>query len=218
MTHPRSELLLIRHGHAHCNDTGTIAGPACTGLTDTGTAQAAATAAWLASTGPVRAVHASTTRRAADTAKVIAARLGLAVIAEPGLRVPDPGAAEGVPWPQARGIWPADPHNATRPAAPGGEAWCAYLDRATVALGRILELHPGGRIVVVGHTETLTAMLHHLLGVAGLGRLKLAFDHAACSLWQATSEWPGIAPPWQRWTLVRHNQPCTPAPAAITAT
>lgn len=212
MTNPSSELLLIRHGHAHCNDTGIIAGPGCTGLTDTGNAQAAATAAWLADTGPIDAIHTSTTRRAADTAAIIAARLGLPVVAEPGLRVPDPGAAEGVPWPLARAAWRADPHNPTRPAAPGGEAWCAYLDRATAALGQLLDHHPGGRIVVVGHTETLTALLHHLLGEAALGRLKLAFDHAACSTWQTTTEWPGITPAWQRWTLVRHNETCTPAP------
>jgi 2,3-bisphosphoglycerate-dependent phosphoglycerate mutase len=203
MTSP-PEVIMIRHGRAHCNDTATIAGPACTGLTGAGRRQAEATARRLASP-VVTAVHASTTPRALHTAQIIAAALAVPLVLQPGLRVPDPGRAEGQPWPQARAAWPSDPHNATLPLAPGAETWTAYLDRATATLSSLLDDHPGGTLIVVGHTETLTAMLHLLLGVPTLGRLKLSFDHCAASTWQATTEWPGSAVTCQRWTLTRHN-------------
>lgn len=203
MTTP-AELILVRHGRAHCNDAGTIAGPSCTGLTPTGRGQATATARRLAS-GGVTAVHTSTTPRAHQTAHIIAGTLNLPVTSEPDLRVPDPGQSEGQSWPEARGRWPRDPHNPTRPVAPDSEEWTAYLRRATDALDTLLENHPGGTIVLVGHHETLSAILHLLLNVSNLGRMRLAFDHCALTTWQATAEWPGVHALHQRWTLQKHN-------------
>lgn len=200
-----AELLLIRHGRAHCNDTGIIAGPNCTGLTPAGRAQATATARRLATGPPVRAIHASTTLRAWQTAQILAEALRLDVTAEPDLRVPDPGAAEGERWETARSRWPCDPQTSTRPAAPEGEPWAAYLGRSAAAVSRLLDSHPDSRVVIVGHSETLTTALHLLIGVNELGRLKIAFDHCAITAWQPTVEWPGTDFRHQRWTLVRHN-------------
>lgn len=199
-----AQLIVIRHGRAHCNDAGTIAGPGCTGLTPTGRDQAAATARRLAA-GGVTALYASTTLRAAQTAQIIAKPLNLPVTYEQDLRVPDPGEADGHPWEQARARWPCDPDSFTRPVAPGAETWLTYLSRAAATLDRILETHPGGTVAIVGHSETLTTMLHALLNTPTLGRLKLAFDHCALTTWHATAEWPGIKSPHPRWTLTRHN-------------
>lgn len=200
-----AELLVIRHGRAHCTDNGTIAAASCTGLTPAGRDQAAATARRLAARPDVRAVHASTTLRAMQTAETIAEAVGLTVTPEHSLRVPDPGNAEGTDWQAARARWPHDPHHPSRPAAPRSEAWVGYLDRATATLRRLLDNHPGGTIVVVGHSETLTAMLHLLLDAPTLARLKLTLDHGAITTWQATTEWPGTYFPYQRWTLLHHN-------------
>lgn len=202
---PERELVVVRHGRAHCNDTGTIAGPACTGLTDTGRAQATATAHHLRRDGTVTAIHASTTPRALETAELIANTLGLTVTAEPGLRVPDPGAAEGQQWATARAAWQPDARNPTRPTAPGAETWHAYLDRATVTLAGLLDQHANGTLLIVGHTETLTAILYLLLDTTTLGQLKVAFDHCAITRLHATVEWPGVDVFHQRWSLVQHN-------------
>jgi 2,3-bisphosphoglycerate-dependent phosphoglycerate mutase len=199
------DLVVIRHGHAHCNETGTITGPACTGLTDIGRAQATATARRFLDDADVTAIHTSTTPRARETAKLIACVLGLAATDENNLRVPDPGAAEGQQWETARAKWPHDPNNPTRPAAPDAEAWNAYLNRATTTVTRMLDGHPSGTLLVVGHSETLTAVFHLLLNVPTLGRLKLAFDHCAVTRWQTTIEWPGTRSPYQRWSLLQHN-------------
>ena len=69
-------------------------------------------------------------------------------------------------------------------------------------------------VLVVGHSETLTAMLQLLMGVPSLWRLKLALDHCAITTWQATTEWPGVQTPHQRWTLLHHNDTSHLAPSA----
>jgi probable phosphoglycerate mutase len=199
------DLVVVRHGHAQCNDSGTIAGPSCAGLTDVGRAQAAATARRFLDDADVTAIHASTTPRAWQTASLIGSVLGLAVTEEPGLRVPDPGIAEGQRWETARATWQADPDNPTRPAAPGAEAWTGYLDRATATVARLLDRHSSGALVLVGHSETLAAIFHLLLSVSTLGRLKVAFDHCAITRWHATVEWPGAHSQYQRWSLEHHN-------------
>ncbi|GAA0956055.1 histidine phosphatase family protein [Virgisporangium aurantiacum] len=203
MTAARS-LIVVRHGRARCNDTGSIAGPTCAGLTDTGRTQATATAHRLAGDN-VTEVHASTTPRALETAHRIAAVLDLPVIRQPGLRVPDPGAAEGLRWPDARRRWPPDPLNPTRPTAPDSEPWLAYLGRATATLAELVDANDSGTLLIVGHSETLTALMHLLLGVATLDRLKIDLDHCAITRWQTTTEWPGIRHLQQRWTLLHHN-------------
>ncbi|GAA1657551.1 histidine phosphatase family protein [Actinoplanes couchii] len=200
-----AEVLLVRHGRARCNDTGTIAGPGCGGLTTAGREQAVATARRLATGPSIRAVHASITLRAWQTGQIIADALHLDVVAEPELRVPDPGIAEGELWESARTRWPATTDSPTRPAAPGGEPWSAYLDRAGQAWNRLFDTSTPGIVVIVGHSETLGAALHFLLGVESLGRLKLAFDHCAITTWQPAVEWPGMRHPQHRWTLTRYN-------------
>ena len=151
------------------------------------------------------AIHASTTPRARETAALIGSVLGLAVTEEPGLRVPDPGAAEGQRWESARATWRADPDNPTRPAAAGAEAWTGYLDRATATVARLLDRHPSGALLLVGHSETLAAIFHLLLSVSTLGRLKVAFDHCAVPMARHRRMARRAQPLPERWSLEQHN-------------
>ncbi|MGH3712950.1 MAG: histidine phosphatase family protein [Micromonosporaceae bacterium] len=203
------ELILARHGEARCNLAGTMTGPSCTGLTDNGRAQTERLGKRLhaetAYHGPLEAVYASTTRRALQTAHLLTGFLGVEVHEESYLRVPDAGPhAEGKPWPELRRTEPRDPVNPDRPLAPGGEGWVSYLTRAHAALTRILDGHTG-RVLIVGHTETLKAAYSLFLGHDDLHRMKFDFDHTALTIWRPASEWPGAAPTHQRWTLVCHN-------------
>jgi probable phosphoglycerate mutase len=152
-------LLIARHGQGFANAERVIAARSCRGLTETGRAQARGLARRLARSGGVSAIHFSTTLRARQSAQIIAAALGINPRRQPGLRVPEAGQAEGMGWIQARRTWPADPHVPRRPRAPGCEPWQAYLDRAQQALQQIIATHPGGRVLVVGHSETLAAMI-----------------------------------------------------------
>ena len=135
-------MIFVRHGQAHSNVLGLVAGPACTGLTEQGRAAAEALAARLARLGPFHGLYASPTRRARETADILAGPLGTQVIEEPRLRVPDPGAADG------------RPRAAAAKLDPTAESWADYLSRATECLRHILATTTTGRVLVVGHTET----------------------------------------------------------------
>ncbi|MEV6924093.1 histidine phosphatase family protein [Dactylosporangium sp. NPDC051485] len=147
------------------------------------------------------ALYASTTPRASETAQIIGGKVGLAAQQRPALRVPDAGAAEGHVWADARERWPLDPHNLIRALPDDAEPWPTYLDRAAADLDEILHQHLGGRIVIVGHTETVSAMYAPLLGVHDLGRLKVDLGHCEVSVWRAVGEWPGAQHNSQRWSL-----------------
>ncbi|NJC66133.1 histidine phosphatase family protein [Planosporangium flavigriseum] len=98
--------------------------------------------------------------------------------------------------------WSTDPHNPNRPLPHDAETWTDYLDRATRDLGNILDRHPSGRVLVVGHTETLAAMYALLLGVRNLGSLKVDMKPCGLSVWRAVQEWSGAVYAKQRWALV----------------
>ncbi|GEM_PF-1112838 len=200
-----SELVIARHGHAHCNDTRTIAGPGCTGLTETGRAQARALADRLRREGGIGEIHASTTRRAWETATLIADILDVPVREQHQLRVPDPGEAEGRQWSAARDAYPIDPDNPVRPIADGGERWTDYLARAAAALTAILNTAPGGRVLVVGHSETAAAAFAMSLGTNQLGKMKVRLDCAGITRWRPADEYPGVRTAAPRWELVSHN-------------
>jgi 2,3-bisphosphoglycerate-dependent phosphoglycerate mutase len=189
-------IVFARHGHAICNRDRTIHGPTCPGLTETGTRQAHALAEKLAGTD-ITAVHASTTRRSLDTARILAEKLALPVRDEPDLRVPDPGAAEGLHWDDARSRWPLDPIYPTRPLPDDAEPWTTYLDRACRTLDRIATTSPGTPLVV-GHSETLTAWYSHLIGVQSLGTFRVGFPHCTTSTWHTPAHDPGrMVTRWQ---------------------
>lgn len=176
-------LLIARHGQGHANITRVIAGRSCPGLTATGQAQARGLARRLARTGGVTAIHFSTTLRARQSAQIIGTALGVNPRRQHGLRVPDPGDAEGMRWVDARRAWPPDPLAPRRPRARGSEPWQAYLERARQALEQIMATHPGGRVLVVGHAETLDAMAT-LPAISDDRRPVTTLDFCAVSTWR----------------------------------
>jgi probable phosphoglycerate mutase len=202
-------LLLVRHAEAHCNTTGVIAADTCHGLTSTGTHQAEQLAHRLKAEHtagrPVVQLYSSPVRRARDTARAVATVIGAQPVICPDLRVPDPGPADGQPWAAARHQWPPDPDRPSRPLVDGGEPWRDYLARAHACLAGILTDRPGGRIVVIGHSETVTAMLTLLLGVSAIGALKVDQHPTGITGLTATRERPNVPIITRRWTLTTHN-------------
>ncbi len=89
---------LVRHGESEWNVARRIQGqsPAAPGLTATGRSQAAEAALELARRAPrANRIVASDLPRTAETAKIIAARLGLPVESDAGLREQSLGVLEG---------------------------------------------------------------------------------------------------------------------------
>lgn len=151
------EVLLVRHGEAHCTIAGTVAATTCRGLTNVGGHQAQQLARRLLvehHTGrPVARLYTSPIRRARQTARAVADLVGAELVVQDDLRVPDPGPdADGQPWEVLRRRYGPDPDRASRPLIDGGEPWRDYLARAKACLADIFTDHPGGRIVVVGHS------------------------------------------------------------------
>jgi probable phosphoglycerate mutase len=203
-------LIIARHGEAHCNRDQSIGGPrSCHGLTDRGQVQVQQLATRLCDQYPsLHTIYASPLRRATESAAIIGGMLGIPVSLDEDLREQDFGEADGRTWADTVTAFGAIPAlEPDRPLAPGGETWRAYLQRAAAALVRILNRHPGQRILVIGHGETADAAFHLFLRLPAASRAHAAFalHHAAVSVWeQQPLAWTRPDAGW-RWTLLAHN-------------
>jgi broad specificity phosphatase PhoE len=146
----------IRHGENPANLTGELS---CRNvdypLTERGVAQAGELAGRLAGASRPAAIYASPLRRADQTARIIAARLGVPVVTLEGLRELDVGDLEGRADEQAWATylevayaWLAGDHDR---AYPGGEDYHQVTARVTAALRSTLEHPAGSRVLMVAH-------------------------------------------------------------------
>ena len=196
MTHPRTEIVLVRHGVTAWNKARRFQGQTDIPLDEEGHRQARLAGRRLASE-PIAAVYASDLARAWQTGEAIAAALGLVVQAEPGLRERHYGAFEGRDFdeirremPEAHARWQArDPH-----LTPGGsgESLLVLHDRVRAALDGLARRHAGERVVAVTHGGVLDCVYRIASGLpmqaprrhdipnAGLNRI--AWDGEAFSV------------------------------------
>ena len=151
-------LALVRHGETDWNRARRLQGSTDIPLNDTGRAQAAVTATALAAER-WDAVYGSTLSRAAETASIIARRLGLAEpLLDPRLAERSHGVLEGL---DHRGRAAVEAQAAT---IEGLEPRSTVIARATAALLAIAAAHPGGDVVVVTHGGVIHALIMHLSG------------------------------------------------------
>lgn len=168
-----TRLLLIRHGQSEWNAEGRWQGQADPPLTDLGRAQAHHAARSL---GAVDAIFSSDLQRAAETATIIAAELGVGpLVLDEGLRERDAGEWSGLTRPEIEAAWPgylgAPPPVATKESVgvaaavteaarrsneperrpPGWEDDDVLRARATEALVRIHSCVPDGQAIAVTH-------------------------------------------------------------------
>ena len=146
-----TRVLLVRHGQSEWNADGRWQGQADPALTDLGRSQAHHAARAL---GTVDAIVASDLQRAAETAAILAAELGVGpLVLDPDLRERDAGEWSGLTRAEIERGWPGylDDDGPERRRPPGWEPDEALLARATAALVRIHELVPGGEAIAVTH-------------------------------------------------------------------
>jgi 2,3-bisphosphoglycerate-dependent phosphoglycerate mutase len=186
-----TELVIARHGEAFCNLSGIAGGErGCTGLTDRGRQQAHRLGARLAAehaARPFHAFYAGPRLRVRQTAEAVAARVGLVATVEPALRGPDHGTGDGMPWQDIRAAFGGPPRqHPDRPYAPGSETWNQYLHRTGDTVRRIVDRHPGQRILIVAHHETIEAVHTRMLGLPpGACRwVTFASDHTGLARWR----------------------------------
>jgi 2,3-bisphosphoglycerate-dependent phosphoglycerate mutase len=162
----RRLLFLFRHGETDWNREGRLQGHTDTPLNASGLAQAEALSEKLR---PHRldAVVSSDLSRALTTARIVADALGVPLLADPGLRETDVGAAEGLLWADAKirfgeGLterWFTDGDV----AFPGGETGIATRTRGLAALRRLAAAQPYRRIGVSTHGAMLRQLMKHAL-------------------------------------------------------
>ena len=147
---------LVRHGQTDWNLAKRIQGSSDIPLNDTGRAQADATGRALAG-GRFDAIYASPLSRALDTARIIAAHVGLgepaplAAVAERQY-----GEAEGLTGEQILARWPdGEP-------VPGRETREQVVERALPALRDLGEQHPGENLIVVSHGGVISSLVRHV--------------------------------------------------------
>ena len=200
-----TRLVLIRHGESRAQTDGFVSGhDTCTGLSDTGRAQAMALRDRLLSTrelGDVAAFYTSILPRAIETAELIAPAVGeIEALQECEWCEIHPGEAEGLSWDEVNERWPnrGTPFDPFARRMPGGETWAEFNVRAGVRLRRVADEHPGERVVVVCHGGVIGASFVALgdLALKSVGQFFVEVINTSITEWRWTDK---------QWRLVRFN-------------
>jgi len=192
---------LIRHGESEGNRGGRIQGWLDLPLTELGRRQARRIAQRLASAPRIDALVASPLTRAAETAAVIGAALGLPVRSDERLREYGFGPLQGLTreeiaerYPRVWGAWQRNQPWAPLAGEEGEEAFHARVSAAAdEAVG---ELSAGGSLAIVSHGGTQSVLLEAWLGITGRGWRTFAFDNASVSLAELRPNGAGRRPPF----------------------
>jgi probable phosphoglycerate mutase len=166
-----TRVVLVRHGQTEFNREDRWQGSGSdVPLNDAGRDEAARTAAALAERfgGAVAAVYTSDLERARETARIVAARLGVEVVDDPALRELSHGRWEGwtraeveTRWPDEHAAYQADPYHVRRG---GGESYEDLEARVWPDLERLADRHRGERIVAVSHGGPIRLALSKITG------------------------------------------------------
>ncbi len=146
-----TDLVLARHGETDWNREHRLQGWADPPLNELGRQQARELAADLAGER-FDAIYTSDLRRAAETAAIVAERLGLRVVEDPALREVDLGS------------WSGRLRHELAGERPDGETREQHRDRVVRGVLRIAASHPGSRLLVVSHGGSLRALERHAGG------------------------------------------------------
>ncbi|HEY1316529.1 MAG TPA: histidine phosphatase family protein [Gaiella sp.] len=164
---PTTRILLARHGETEWNRLGRWQGHADPPLNETGRSQATALAEQLQGDG-IAAVYSSDLRRASETARIVAERLGLDVTEERALREIDVGSWSGLTRDEVRERYPDGfARWLSGEIGHDGETREALEKRVVDAVERIAAAHPDEHVLVVTHGGVVRALRRHAAGDPG---------------------------------------------------
>ncbi|MDJ0462847.1 bifunctional RNase H/acid phosphatase [Streptomyces sp. H27-C3] len=179
--------VLLRHGETALTPEKRFSGSGGTDprLSAAGRRQAEAAAASLASRGTVQEIVSSPLRRCRETADAVAARLGLDVRVEDGLRETDFGAWEGLTFAEVRERHPADLDAwlASPKAAPtgGGESFATVARRVSAARDLMLERFAGRTVLLVTHVTPVKTLVRLALNAPPESLFRMELSPASFS-------------------------------------
>ncbi|MET9353405.1 bifunctional RNase H/acid phosphatase [Streptomyces sp. NPDC006617] len=179
--------VLLRHGETPLTPQKRFSGSGGSdpALSAVGREQAERVAASLARRGTIEAVVASPLARTRETAGVVAARLGLEVTVEEGLRETDFGAWEGLTFGEVRDRYPDDLHAwlASPDAEPtgGGESFAATGTRIAATRDRLVAAYAGRTVLLVSHVTPIKTFLRLALGAPPESLFRMELSAASLS-------------------------------------
>jgi broad specificity phosphatase PhoE len=158
-------IVLVRHGETDWNRERRYQGHADTPLNEAGRAQARELAEILRPEG-VSAVYSSPLRRASETARIIADRLGLEARELEPLREIDVGDWQGLTVDEVRTRFPERADVAWHSGWPNGETHDELAARVVPALLELGRRHAGDRVLGVTHAGPIRAALSAATGLS----------------------------------------------------
>ncbi|MEW2316873.1 bifunctional RNase H/acid phosphatase [Streptomyces bauhiniae] len=179
--------VLLRHGETPLTPQKRFSGSGGSdpALSEVGREQARLVAGVLARRGTVQAVVASPLARTRETAGIVAARLGLDVRVDDGLRETDFGAWEGLTFGEARerhpddlNAWLGDPE--ARPTG-GGESFAETAERIEEARARLVAEYAGRTVLLVTHVTPIKTLLRLALGAPPESLFRMELSAASLS-------------------------------------
>ncbi|MGY5123690.1 bifunctional RNase H/acid phosphatase [Streptomyces nigrescens] len=184
---PPATFVLLRHGETALTPEKRFSGSGGTDpeLSAAGRRQAEATAAALAARGTIQAVVSSPLRRCRETAEAVAARLGLEVRIEEGLRETDFGAWEGLTFAEVRERFPEDLDawlgSARVAPTGGGESFATVARRVAVARDKLLARYAGKTVLLVTHVTPVKTLVRLALGAPPESLFRMELSAASLS-------------------------------------
>ncbi|MFC5255579.1 bifunctional RNase H/acid phosphatase [Streptomyces cinereospinus] len=179
--------VLLRHGETPLTPEKRFSGSGGgdPSLSDVGREQAERVAAALARRGTIQAVVASPLARARETAGIVAARLGLEVGVDDGLRETDFGAWEGLTFaevhqrhPDDLSAWLASPD--AEPTG-GGESFAATAARIAATRDKLVAAYAGRTVLLVTHVTPIKTLVRLALGAPPESLFRMELSAASLS-------------------------------------
>ncbi|MFC9638447.1 bifunctional RNase H/acid phosphatase [Streptomyces mirabilis] len=179
--------VLLRHGETPLTPQKRFSGSGGTdpSLSDVGREQAERVAAALAARGTVQALVASPLTRTRQTAAAVAARLGLDVAIEDGLRETDFGAWEGLTFAEVQERYPEDLKTwlASPKAEPtgGGESFAATARRIATTRDKLIASYAGRTVLLVSHVTPIKSLVRLAIGAPPESLYRMELSAASLS-------------------------------------
>ncbi|MGW3663747.1 bifunctional RNase H/acid phosphatase [Streptomyces sp. NPDC005141] len=179
--------VLLRHGETPLTPQKRFSGSGGSdpSLSDVGREQADRVAAALAARGTIQAIVASPLARTRETAGAVAARLGLEVVIEDGLRETDFGAWEGLTFAEVRERHPEDLNTwlASPEAEPtgGGESFAATAHRMAATRDKLIASYAGRTVLLVTHVTPIKTLVRLALGAPPESLFRMELSAASLS-------------------------------------
>ncbi|MGX1130341.1 broad specificity phosphatase PhoE [Streptomyces glaucescens] len=180
--------MLLRHGETPLTPQKRFSGSGGSdpSLSDAGRDQAERVAAALARRGTIQAIVSSPLARTRETAGIVAARLGLEVGVDDGLRETDFGAWEGLTFaevherhPDDLAAWLASPD--AEPTG-GGESFAATATRIAAARDKLVAAYAGRTVLLVTHVTPIKTLIRLALNAPAESLFRMELSAASLSV------------------------------------